>query len=243
MKTITHLTIPVLLCSSAHVFGAQTPFTSKSDLETITVTASHTPVSIRDTASAITIITKEEIQRRNVSNISDLLRNVPGFSVNQQGSRGAVTQLRVRGSEANHVLVLIDGVRANDIAQGGQFNFAHLMSQGIEQIEIIRGPQSALWGADALAGVVNVITTRNNKPGRSENSTQDRVQEKVFNANIELGSFDSNQWGLNIANGRGDSQFKVGLNGVNTDGTNISRQGDETDGYKNKSLTKRLPGL
>jgi vitamin B12 transporter len=237
MNKITHLTIPILLCSSAHVFGAQTPFSANSDLESITVTASHTPVSIRDTASAITIITKDEIQRRNVSNISDLLRNVPGFSVNQQGSRGAITQLRVRGSEANHVLVLIDGVRANDIAQGGQFNFAHLMSQGIEQIEIIRGPQSALWGADALAGVVNVITTRNNNLGRSENSTQERAQEKVFNANIELGSFDSNQWGLNIANGRGDSQFKVGLNGVNTDGTNISRQGDETDGYKNTTVS------
>ena len=64
MKTITHFTIPVLLCISVEVLGAQTPFATKTDLTSITVTASQTPVSIRDTASAITIITKEEIQRR-----------------------------------------------------------------------------------------------------------------------------------------------------------------------------------
>ena len=108
-------------------------------------------MSIRDTASAITLITKQEIDRRNATSLSDLLRNVPGFAVNQQGSRGALTQLRVRGSEANHVMVLVDGVNANDLSQGGQFNFAHLTTQGVEQIEIIRGPQSALWGANAMA--------------------------------------------------------------------------------------------
>jgi len=224
MKTISRLILPILICGSAASLTNAATNHTPGNLESITVTASHTAVSVRDTASAITILNKEDIERRNSSSVSELLRNVPGFAINQQGSKGAVTQLRVRGAEANHVLVLIDGVEANDLTQGGQFNFAHLMTQGIEQIEIIRGPQSALWGADAMAGVVNVITTQN------------EPQNHRVNANLEIGSFNSNRWGLNYAKADTDSQFKVGINGINTDGTNISRQGSEKDGYENTTL-------
>ncbi len=186
-------------------------------------------MSIRDTASAITLITKQEIDRRNATSLSDLLRNVPGFAVNQQGSRGALTQLRVRGSEANHVMVLVDGVNANDLSQGGQFNFAHLTTQGVEQIEIIRGPQSALWGANAMAGVVNIITTGERPdPGQRDN--------RNINGQLEFGSFGTNRWGVNLENTSGSSQIRFGLHGTETDGTNISRQGSESDGYKNTTF-------
>ena len=240
MKSPLKITIPTFLCLALQGISAQSngatstiaPKKSESSnsLESITVTASHTAVSIRDTASAITIISKEEIERRNTATISDLLRNVPGFAVNQQGSRGAITQLRVRGAEANHVMVLIDGVNANDLSQGGQFNFAHMTSQGVEQIEIIRGPQSALWGADAMAGVVNIITT-------SAHSNEQREDNRNFNGKLELGSFGTNRWGFNLANVTGKSRFKLGYHGTETDGTNISRQGNESDGYRNTTLS------
>ena len=107
----------------------------KDTLETITVTASRTPLKVGDAGSSISIIGKEQIQRRNATNLTDLLREIPGMAVSQQGSLGAITQVRVRGAEANQVLVLIDGVEANDLSQGSEFNFSHLMASQIERIE------------------------------------------------------------------------------------------------------------
>ncbi len=239
MKLPIRITTPTIFYLSLHgmiasSYGAQTSLTTDTDyfvdsLESVTVTASHTPVSIRDTASAITLITKEEIDRRNAASLSELLRNVPGFAVNQQGSRGALTQLRVRGAEANHVMVLIDGINANDLSQGGQFNFAHMTTQGVEQIEIIRGPQSALWGAHAMSGVVNIITS-SERPDRSQQDNRN------IEGQLELGSYGTNRWGLNLENASGSSLIKLGLHGTETDGTNISRQGNESDGYKNTTF-------
>lgn len=239
MKLPIRITTPTIFYLSLHgmiasSYGAQTSLTTDTDyfvdsLESVTVTASHTPVSIRDTASAITLITKEEIDRRNAASLSELLRNVPGFAVNQQGSRGALTQLRVRGAEANHVMVLIDGINANDLSQGGQFNFAHMTTQGVEQIEIIRGPQSALWGAHAMSGVVNIITS-SERPDRSQQDNRN------IKGHLELGSYGTNRWGLNLENASGSSLIKLGLHGTETDGTNISRQGNESDGYKNTTF-------
>ena len=158
--------LALTIASTANSSAAEAATNSAQYLPTITVTASRTPVDVNETASAISILSKAEIQQRNASSIADLLRELPGFAVSQQGARGAVTQVRVRGAEANQVLVLIDGVEANDIAQGSEFNFAHLSVDRIERIEVVRGPQSALWGSDALAGVINVITIPD---GRTDN--------------------------------------------------------------------------
>src|SRR5210317_688350 len=127
-------------------------------LDQIIVTGSRAPISAGDIGSAVTIITRQDIDRRQVRYVSDLLRTVPGFSVSHSGVAGSQTQVRVRGSEANHVLVLIDGVRANDPATGDEFRWEFLTTANIERIEIVRGPQSALWGSDAVAGVVHIIT-------------------------------------------------------------------------------------
>ena len=126
------------------------------EIESITVSA--IPLNVNEAGSSVSIITKEDISARGLPSIQSLLREVAGFAVSQQGSQGAVTQLRARGAEANQILVLIDGVEANDIAQGSEFDFSQLSTSDIERIEIVRGPQSALWGSDALAGVVHVVT-------------------------------------------------------------------------------------
>ncbi|MGK0339401.1 MAG: vitamin B12 transporter [Candidatus Azotimanducaceae bacterium] len=195
-----------------------------SDLPTVSTTASRTPVAIEDTGSAISIIGRERIEASNATTVAELLRSIPGLHVNQQGSRGAVTQLRVRGAEANQVLVLIDGVEANDIAQGGEFNFAHLSAQQVQRIEVLRGPQSALWGSDALAGVVNIITRSDQAPGTK------------FDMHLEAGSFGATQAGFNVAAASDKGRIQLYANHQGTDGTNISTSGGEEDGYKNTTV-------
>lgn len=193
-------------------------------LETITVTASRTPLALSDAGSSISIISKEQIQRRNATNLADLLRGIPGMAVSQQGSLGAITQVRVRGAEANQVLVLIDGVEANDLSQGSEFNFAHLMVSQIERIEIVRGPQSAIWGSDALAGVINVITRPKN------------LLKTQFSGYAESGSFATVRTGFGVQHGSSRNQVKLSIDYLNSDGTNISRSGNERDGYKNTTV-------
>ncbi len=149
-----------LACAVIPVLYAAEP--SDQALETMVVSASRTPMSIAESGSSITLITRDEIERRQAVYVADLLRDVPGLGVSRAGGPGSQTQVRVRGAEANHVLVLIDGVRANDPAQGDELRFEYLTTSGIERIEVIRGPQSALWGSEAVAGVINIITD----PGR-----------------------------------------------------------------------------
>ncbi len=221
--TIPSQTIPSQTIPSQTIPSQTIP---SQTMTNITVTASRTPINSDETASALSILSKEDIQQRNANSIADLLREIPGFAVSQQGSRGAVTQVRVRGAEANQILVLIDGVEANDVSQGSEFNFAHLNADQIERIEIVRGPQSALWGSDALAGVINIITVPR---GDSENHHR-------LSLDSEIGTFNSQSVGANYLFSERQYQFSLGINDYRTDGTNISRQGTEDDGYENTTI-------
>jgi len=199
----------------APVFG-QTNGDSTEEIDTIVVTASRSPIAKANLGSSTTVITREQIELRQARYVTDLLRAVPGFAVSHVGTTGSQTQVRVRGAEANHVLVLIDGVRANDPASGDEFRWELLSTSNIERIEIIRGPQSSLWGSDALSAVVHVITqSADGRPG--------------INAYAEGGSFDTVNGGLNGATGGDSWSLAFGLERLDTDGTNISRSGSEED--------------
>ena len=141
---------------------------NEEPVDNIVVSASRAPSPQVSVGSATTVITREQIELRQSRYVTDLLRSVPGFAVSQVGARGSQTQVRVRGAEANHVLVLIDGVRANDPASGDEFRWETLSTSNVERIEIVRGPQSSLWGSDALAGVVHVITRSGSAGGEIE---------------------------------------------------------------------------
>ncbi|HKI73785.1 MAG TPA: TonB-dependent receptor plug domain-containing protein, partial [Pseudomonadales bacterium] len=197
------------------------PVQAKDNIENITVTASRTPILVDDAGSAVTLITKQDIERQGALSLADLLRDVPGLSVSQQGGIGTFAQVRMRGAEANQVLVLIDGVEANDVSQGSEFNFTHVLATGIQRIEVVRGPQSALWGADALAGVINVITD----PGAHA--------ETSMHGTAETGSHNTARAALDM-NWHGESgNLAFGASRFGTAGTNISRTGNEPDGYRN----------
>ncbi|MBT8083181.1 MAG: TonB-dependent receptor [Gammaproteobacteria bacterium] len=183
-------------------------------VEQLVVTAARTPLSINALGSAVTVITRDTIERRQARYVSDLLRTVPGFAVSQSGVAGSQTQVRVRGAEANHVLVLIDGARANDPATGDEFRWEFLSTANVERIEIVRGPQSAIWGSDALAGVVNIIT---------------RSGGTLLDAYVESGSRDTLNSGVNASIGDASWNIGIGIDRLATDGFNIARTGDERD--------------
>ena len=196
---------------------------SDETLEKILVTASRTPVPASRVGSSYSIIDRADLQSRQIVYVTDALRDVPGLAVSRAGTFGSQTQVRIRGGEANQVMVLIDGVEANDPALGDEFQFDQLVSTAIERIEIVRGPQSALWGSDALSGIINLITVRGTEP---------------FSANgyLEAGSFGTTNVGAHVSSSGAIYDINVGASHLETDGTNISRDGDEVDGNRNTTL-------
>jgi vitamin B12 transporter len=207
------ITGTLLACGPA---TAQSTSETSTDIDQIIVVGARTPLALNQIGNATTLITRDQIEQRQARYVTDLLRSVPGFSVNHTGVAGSQTQVRVRGAEANHVLVLIDGVRANDPATGDEFRWEYLTTGNIERIEIVRGPQSALWGSDAVAAVVHVITRDGN--GEANLSTY-----------VEGGSNNTGNIGASGAVGSTNWSLSGGVEYVSTDGSNISREGSEED--------------
>lgn len=125
-------------------------------LPEIVVTATRLEQPLPQIPSSVTVITREEIERQKAETVLEVLRNVPGVEIVRSGSFGKTTSVFTRGSNSNHTLVLIDGVRVNSPTTGA-FDFADLTTDNIERIEIVRGSQSTLYGSDAIGGVINII--------------------------------------------------------------------------------------
>jgi len=209
------------LCSNA-LFAADV---SPKKLENVVVTANLTPTSAAKVGSAITVITAQEIEQQQVTYVSDILRTVPGLAVSQSGGGfGTLTQVRIRGSEGNHTLVRLNGIELNDPSGGSEYNFGNLLAENIERIEIIRGAQSALYGSDAIGGVINIITKRGN-------------QGLKLNAQVQGGSFGTYKTGGGISGGWKDKvDFAVNVTQFKSDGISIAASGTEKDGNQNLSV-------
>ncbi len=116
--------------------------------------------------TSASVITAKDIQAQEAETVLEVLRRVPGLDVVQTGSRGTNTTVFIRGSESDHVLVLIDGVEVNSTTLGA-FNFAHLTTENVERIEILRGAGGTLYGSQAIGGVINIITKRGRGPAEA----------------------------------------------------------------------------
>lgn len=127
-------------------------------IETLTVTASHVAVPLSAAPDSVTVITRDELAARQTTTLGDALRLVPGFAVARNGGPGTVTSAFSRGGESDYTLVLVDGVRAN--AFGGGLDLSQVPVADAERVEVVRGPQSALHGSDAIGGVVQIITAQ-----------------------------------------------------------------------------------
>ncbi|MEL6316193.1 MAG: TonB-dependent receptor [Pseudomonadota bacterium] len=149
----------VCVCTAAQAQSedAETSAEDVQVMEELLVSGGRTPIAVDEVGRAFTVITGQELERRQIRYVADALRQVPGVAVNRSGSFGGLTQIRVRGGEGNAVLVLIDGVEVSAIS-GGEFDFGGLTSADIDRIEVLRGPQSALYGSNAASGVISIIT-------------------------------------------------------------------------------------
>lgn len=127
----------------------------------VVVTADRSEVPLKNTGSAITVITSEEIEKYGSKNIADVLRTVPGLTISEAGGLGSAAKVQLRGASPGASMILLDGIRISDPSNTeGYFDFGNFSTSNVERIEILRGPQSALYGSDAMGGVINIITKK-----------------------------------------------------------------------------------
>ncbi len=200
----------------------------RTDPNAIVVTATGSELNKDQTGQAITIIDRDLIDVRQTTSVADLLSTTPGITVSRNGGLGQPTALRIRGAEGDQTLVLIDGVRVNDVsATGGGFDFGNLLAGNIDRIEVLRGPNSVPWGSQALGGVVNIVTA---PPGEGF----------AANLNAEYGYANARKLIGNVRGGLGPVHASFGGGYFDEDGISAFKLGTERDGYRQYAANGRI---
>jgi len=194
----------------------------------VIATATRTDTPPSQIASSVTVVTAEEIERRQLRLVTDVLRRVPGVDVRRNGGPGTTTSIFIRGGDSDHVLVLLDGVVLNDPSSPSRAPILNdLTTEDIERIEIVRGPQSVLYGGDAMSGVIQIFTKRGDgKP-------------KVVGSG-EGGSYSTARGTLSVSGEMGDLNYAASGSYWSTDGFSTRSAGGERDGYENYTTSARL---
>jgi vitamin B12 transporter len=201
---------------------------AQSEDDQIVVVASGVEQEAETTGRSITVLDRATIEQRQTVSLSDLIATTSGVTATRTGGPGNITAVRIRGAEDAQTLVLIDGVRANDpSAPAGAFDFGNLLASAIERVEILRGPNSVIWGSQALGGVVNIVTEQ----------PTDGITAR---ANAEYGTAD--QVSANAAVAAGNDTLQGALTGgyFRTDGVSQAAVGTEADGYRQYNASGRL---
>lgn len=185
---------------------AQAQDTGATDLDQVVVTANRTAISVNDALTPVEVIDAEQIRLSQARSLPDLLRGRAGISLSNQGGQGKLTTLFLRGSESDHVLVLVDGIRVGS-ATSGLTAFQDLPIEMIERVEIVRGPRSSLYGADAIGGVIQVFTRRDRE------GFAPRVR-------LDGGSNDTLGYGVGFGGGNGRSWYGADYQHTRTSGIN-----------------------
>ena len=219
----------LLLGTVASLLLSNTAFAQTVDDEII-VTSSRLNQTQAEVGSSISVITADNMETLGFDFVVDAIASAPGVTVNQNGSFGGQSSVRIRGAASEQTLVLIDGVTVNDPSSpGGGLDFARLDTDSIEKIEILKGPQSTLWGSDAIGGVVSIITKR---------------PEQGFGANAfaEYGSFNTIRGGASVNGGSAKGDFRLAVSAIDTDGISKADEingNTEDDGYKSYTVSGR----
>lgn len=198
-------------------------------LDPVVVVATKTPVPMSQLTSAVEVLTQEDFQRRNIKTLAEALRLSQSLAVFSNGGPGTSTTVRMRGGTSSQTLVVVDGAMMNS-GTSGSFNFANLMTDNIEKIEILRGAQSTIWGSDAIGGVVHITTKR----GRGT------PQASGF---FEYGSFNAIREGGTVAGEKGPVDFSFSLSRWDFAGfsaVNYRRGAGERDAYRNWTASTQL---
>lgn len=222
-----------LLCTTAaaSLFAAADAVRAQQRLDPTVVTATRGATPPDQIGSSTTVVTRQEIEEGGYRDVVDVLEGVAGVNVVQSGGRGTQTSIFMRGTESNHTLILINGVRVVDSSvPGSVYQIEHLSTADIERIEVVRGPQSVLYGSDAIGGVINIITREGSDTGA------------VASLQTEGGSFGTfeNRAGIDATLGRLDVNFHHAF--LHTDGISVMSPrvgGRERDGYNSQQFTFR----
>ena len=216
------------LTTAAIAADPKTTSTPAVNLDEIIVTATKTEVPIEQVGSSVSVITAAEIEERQYQFALDVLRAMPGVQISQNGSFGGTASIRIRGAASGQTMVLIDGIEVNDPAgTSNAFNFANLDAYSIERIEVLRGPQSTLYGSDALGGVVSITTKRGKGP-------------LSFSGFAETGSYGTTRFGGSAAGSDEKVDYRLSLSTVRSSGISKFDEnlgGDEPDSYENQTFS------
>ena len=193
------------------------------DTTPIIITAARTPEEQGEVAASVTVLDEQRVSRLGEPLVTGLLRLTPSAAVSVSGSAGSQVQLRIRGSEANHTLLVVDGIRANDPAAGNEPRFELLNADIASRIEVVRGPQSALWGSEAIGGVVAV----------------DGASAPESTASVEAGSFGFFRSSAAVGIDRNPLTVALGGGFQGSDGIDAFGSGGDKDGYWNLALRGR----
>ena len=228
-KSLVAASVAALLpVVSAHAVNATQDAASADPLDLVIVTATRASEGVRADllGTSFTVLQPEDFEQRQTRYVSDVLRDVPGISISRSGSLGGLTQVRMRGTESNHTLVLIDGIEASD-PFAGEFDFATLIADDVARVEVLRGQQSALYGSDAIGGVINYITLSGREaPGG-------RVR-------MESGSFGTKEASARYAGVSGPLDYALSGGYSDVDGFPVARLGSRDVGTQNAALSGRF---
>lgn len=198
------------------------------DLGKIIVTATRTESYQAKVGSSTTVITGEGLKETGKRTVAEALRGVCGITVVQNGPFGGLTSIYLRGSKPGHTLVIIDGIEVNDpMSADRSFDFADLTVDNVERIEVVRGPQSTLYGSDAIGGVINIITQKGKGKPKWEISS-------------EGGSHNTFKESIGLSGSTKKINYSFMASRLDSDGISKARDGSEKDGYENLALSSRL---
>jgi vitamin B12 transporter len=190
------------------------------EIPQIVIYGGQTPLEASRVGASVTVISGEELRQKNVPTVADALRTVAGVEVDQSGGRGSITSVRIRGAESRQLMVILDGIEINQLGFPG-FDFADLPADDIERIEVVRGPQAGIYGANAHAGVISIVT----RSGKG-------LARPAIDAKLEGGSNRTASGMVNFRGAVGPAYGSIMVSDYTTDGYNISRFGSERDGSR-----------
>ena len=188
------LTPAILIAGETNSLPVSEAVSATNMLEEITITATRIATPQEKSPTAITVITRAQIEQSQQYLVADVLRGQPGVEVAATGLPGSQTSVFLRGAEMRNTLVLVDGIKLNDVFNGG-YDFSQLAAENVERIEILRGPQSTLYGSDAAGGVINIVTKR----GTCLPTGSIETEYGSFNTSITKGSFSDSLGQLSVA--------------------------------------------
>ncbi len=198
------------------------------NLGEVLVSATRTELYQAEAGSATTVITSKDLKNSGRAFVADILGDTPGISLRRNSVYGGVASVDIRGAKSGQTMVMIDGVEIYDpIAIDRDFDFAHLTVDNIEQIEVVRGPQSPLYGANAMTGVINIIT----KKGKGK---------PTVNYSVEAGSFDTFRESLAFRGANDKYNYAATVSRIDSNGVNKARDGSEKDGYKSTTVSTNI---